>query len=123
MEKHCQISIGENSFIVSGICADPITIDTSGDIDVTSLVEKLIQLIDTEDSIVLDSQEDVSWDDKKKMIYKLICKIIEKYNTCLSENNEVSAEINSINSVEGRDADFNNNYISTTTKDVDDLPF
>lgn len=118
MEKHCQISIGENSFIVSGICADPITIDTSGDIDVTSLVEKLIQLIDTEDSIVLDSQEDVSWDDKKKMIYKLICKIIEKYNTCLSENNE---EVKSVYSEQERNSD-SYDYLSTTN-DADDLPF
>ena len=58
MEKHCQIDFRENSFIVSGIGVDSITIDMSGDIDVTSLVEKLIQLIDTEDSIVLDTQED-----------------------------------------------------------------
>ena len=120
MEKHCQIDFRENSFIVSGIGVDSITIDMSGDIDVTSLVEKLIQLIDTEDSIVLDTQEDNNWDDKKKMIYKLLSMIFEKYNACLTENDEESVP-NSINSAEEGNID-SNNYLSTTN-DVDELPF
>lgn len=118
MEKHCQIDFRENSFIVSGIGVDSITIDMSGDIDVTSLVEKLIQLIDTEDSIVLDTQEDNSWDDKKKMIYKLLSMIFEKYNACLTENNE---EVKSVYSEHERNSD-SYDYLSTTN-DADDLPF
>ena len=121
MERHCQISFDENSFIVSGICANSITIDSSGDIDVTSLVEKLIQLIDTEDSIVLDSLEDASWDDKKKMIYKLFCKIIEKYNACLTENSEESASINSIYSEE--DGSVSSLGNQSSIENSDNLPF
>ena len=118
MEKHCQIDFRENSFIVRGIGVDSITIDMSGDIDVTSLVEKLIQLIDTEDSIVLDTQEDNSWDDKKKMIYKLLSMIFEKYNACLAENNE---EVKSVYSEQERNT-VSYDYLSTTN-DADDLPF
>jgi len=121
MERHCQINFIENTFMVSGICEDSISIDISGDIDVTSLVEKLIQMIDTEDSIVLDTKEDANWDDKKKMIYKLVCKIFEKYNACLTENNEESASMNSINSEERGNVDFNS-YLSTAYES-DDLPF
>ena len=121
MEKHCQINFNESSFIVSGICADSITIDMSGDIDVTILVEKLIQLIDTEDSIVMDTNEDPSWDDKKKMIYKLICKIIEKYNICLNENDEETGKINNIHSEPDENEDFYNNL--PPINDIDDLPF
>ena len=121
MERHCQINFRENSFIVSGIGVDSITIDMSGDIDVTSLVEKLIHLIDNEDSIVLDTQEDASWDDKKKMIYKLVYKIFEKYNACLTENDEESAPINNINSEERGNAGFNSSL--STGDNADDLPF
>lgn len=121
MEKHCQISFSENSFIVSGICADSITIDTTGDINVTSLVENLIHLIDTEDCIVLETQEDASWDDKKQMIYKLVCKIFEKYNKCIAEdNNDFEA---------AHDRDFasvtvsNDNGSVISNVNSDDLPF
>lgn len=121
MEKHCQIKFDENLLIINGLDTNSMIIDINGDIDVTSLVEKLIHLIDNEDSIVLDTQEDASWDDKKKMIYKLVYKIFEKYNACLTENDEESAPINNINSEERGNAGFNSSL--STGDNADDLPF
>lgn len=121
MEKHCQIEFEENSLTIKGIEATPITINTTGDIDVTSLVESLIQLIDSEDRIVLDTVEDVKWDEKKKLIYKLVHNILEKYNACLIEND---GETGPISSIESEQVEVTN-YSSYLMQDdnADDLPF
>lgn len=121
MEKHCKIKFNENSIVISGICEDSITIDISGDMDVTSLVEKLIQLIDTEDSIVLDTQENTSWNDKNKMIYNLVSKIFEKYNACLTENNNEKELIQDYELEQDRNINSNNSM--TPDVNTEDLPF
>ena len=121
MEKHCQVEFEENSLTIKGIEAAPITIDTTGDIEVTSLVESLIQLIESEDRIVLDTLEDVKWDEKKKLIYKLVHSIFEKYNACLIENIDETEPISNVESEQVGVSD----YSSYLMQDVnnDDLPF
>lgn len=89
MEKSCTISFGEKSFNITGIAESPLVISNEGDVDVTPLVECLIILLDKGNTIKLETQEDSSWDEKKKLIYKLIRDIIEKYNGCLSDTDDV----------------------------------
>ena len=121
MEKHCQIEFNENSLNIKGLETSSITIDTIGDIDVTSLVERLIQLIDTEDKIVFDTVEDSKWDDKKKLIYKLVRKIVEKYNACLNEDVSGTEAISSMELDQDDNADYSGYVVQGD--DVDNLPF
>lgn len=121
MEKHCQIEFEENSLSIKGIEDVPIIIDTTGDIDVTSLVESLIQLIDSEDGIVFETMEDAKWDEKKKLIYKLVHNIFEKYNACLIENDSETGPISSIESEQVEVTDYSNYLMQDDN--ADDLPF
>lgn len=121
MERHCQIEFSENTLIIKGLETSSITIDTIGDIDVTSFVERLIQLIDAEDKIVFDTVEDSKWDDKKKLIYKLVYKIVEKYNTCLNDDISGTEAINSMESDQDDNAGYSD-YVAQGD-DLDDLPF
>lgn len=80
------MEFGENSFSINGIKEEPIEILFEGDIDVTPLVEGMIELIDSEEQLSLETLESPDWDDKKKLIYKLVTEIIEKYNGCLASS-------------------------------------
>lgn len=109
MAKNCRIEFGENSFSIDGISEEPIEIRFDGDIDITPFVEGMIELIDSEEQLCIETTESPDWDDKKKLIHKLITEIIEKYNGCLSpsegdeekekEQDEVPNNSGSIDSV------------------------
>lgn len=108
MAKNCRMEFRENSFCIDGISEEPIEIRFDGDIDVTSLVEGMIELIDSEERLCIETSESPDWDDKKKLIHRLITEIIEKYNGCLSptegdkekEQDEVPCISGSIDSVD-----------------------
>lgn len=120
MERHCKIEFSENSLIIKGLETSSITIDISGDIDITSFVECLIQLIDAEDKIVFYTVEDSKWDDKKRLIYRLVYKVVEKYNACLNEDISGTEAINSMES----DQDYSAGYSGCVAQGNDiDLPF
>lgn len=103
MEKHCQIKFDENLLIINGLDTNSMKIDINGDIDVTSLVECLIKLIDSSPIIKLDTTENVNWDKKQKIIYQLISSIFEKYNDCIAESS-ISPEVE-VTSIIGSDDD------------------
>jgi len=118
MEKSCTISFGEKSFNITGIAESPLVISNEGDVDVTPLVECLIILLDEGNTIKLETQEESSWDEKKKLIYKLIRDIIGKYNVCLSDTDDVD-EIEH-NSMTNNSTIKNTNFVN---RNENDLPF
>lgn len=110
MAKTCRIEWGENTFNIEEIKEKPIEIRFEGDIDITPLVEGMIELIDSEEQLCLETLEGPDWDEKKKLIYKLVAEIIEKYNGCFSTSEEDEEEQDETP------------YIGNSM-DSDDLPF
>lgn len=81
MEKHCQIVFGDQVLMISGIKEQDIRISLESDVVLTELVNSLIDLYNIDCHVILDTTENDTWDDKKKLLFKIINDIINKYNS------------------------------------------
>lgn len=71
----------ENKITVSGLLANELNINISGDVDFTDLVQELTKKIDEEKNIILTIDDEASiTDPKNKLILETLKKIFESYN-------------------------------------------
>ena len=70
----------ENKITVSGLLANELNINISGDVDFTDLVQELTKKIDEEKNIILTIDDEASiTDPKNKLILETLKKIFESY--------------------------------------------
>jgi len=85
-EVTANITINESDKVISltGIRADTININFSGDIDFTELVEELTKLIDKRNTIVLNKPSSAVEDEKITMVVSTLTEIVNKYNESIT---------------------------------------
>lgn len=66
--------------LITGITSNPVSIDFSGDIDFTRLVNELTQSIDSKLMLVPKNGNDTSEEGTMKLILETIDSIIKEYN-------------------------------------------
>lgn len=76
VEMNCELKVAS----LKGFSAQATTIDYSGDIDFTPLVERLLETVSTENTFVLNTVLNDDQDEKENLIIKTISDIIGKYN-------------------------------------------
>lgn len=81
MEKHCQVNFSDQELVIVGIGDQDLRISLENDVELTDLVNSLIRLYDTDCHVILDTTENGRWDDKKKLLFRIIKDIINKYNS------------------------------------------
>lgn len=83
MKKNYSISATNEALIVTGITDQPLSIDTTGDIELNAFVTELTKLID-EDIILEESTFPDSLNDKQQLVLDTLQQIIAAYNDCLN---------------------------------------
>ena len=81
MEKHCQVDFSDQELVIVGIGEQDLRISLENDVELTGLVNSLIRLYDTDCHVILETTENGTWDDKKKLLFRIIKDIINKYNS------------------------------------------
>lgn len=82
--KSCKLIVNSDSeeILISGLTSEDLTIGYGSDIDLTELVMGLAKLIDTEETVSLDTPDDLE-DEKVAMVIATVKDIAKAYNTSL----------------------------------------
>ena len=81
---------------VTGITANSILIDFSGDIDFTKLVSELTHSIDSKKQLIPNKDNDTSEDDTLKLVLTTIESIISEYNNTVKTLVESNDNVGSV---------------------------
>jgi len=95
-ELNCSAKLDseENTITVNGL-TDELSLDISGDVDFTALIQELTKKIDEEKTIVLTVEDEESIaDSKHKLIIGTLKKFFDSYNESLKDIEVVSDDNN-----------------------------
>jgi hypothetical protein len=95
-ELNCSAKLDseENTITVNGL-TDELSLDISGDVDFTALIQELTKKIDEEKTIVLTVEDEESiTDSKHKLIIGTLKKFFDSYNESLKDIEVVSDDNN-----------------------------
>lgn len=102
-ELNCSATLDsvENKITVNGLTDDALSIDISGDVNFTDLVQELTKKIDEEKTISLTVEdEDNITDSKNKLIIETLKKIFDSYNESLKDIEEDSGSNDEVDTEE-----------------------
>ena len=93
-EINCNITLDENNkkISINNISADSIEIDCSADVDLSALVKKLSEQIDSGGNIVTTEVDITSEDEKIKLVLSTIKEVIDKYNEVINQEPVINDE-------------------------------